>query len=271
MFFVRTGDGVKIAVYDLNPRGKQTVFLVHGWPLSHKMYEYQTELLTSLGYRVVLLDLRGFGNSDAPSCRYGYSQMADDIYTVVRALRLHHFILVGFSMGGGIVTRYMARHNGYGVKKLVLLGAATPSLVKRPDFPYGVSPESVEQWAQQTITDRAQLNENFSRMLLYSSHSNAIVNWFRSLADEASGIGTLQTAYALGTEDMREDIQKIKVPTGIFHGVKDRVVPFELALVQKECIRNSTLFPMEYSGHGVFYDELSKFNRLFLEYIQEDC
>ena len=84
MFFIRTNDQVKIAVYDLNPCGSETILLIHGWPLSHQIFEYQESLLTANGFRVVSMDLRGFGASDAPACGYGYDRMADDIYTVVR-------------------------------------------------------------------------------------------------------------------------------------------------------------------------------------------
>ena len=143
MFFIRTNDQVKIAVYDLNPCGSETILLIHGWPLSHQIFEYQESLLTANGFRVVSMDLRGFGASDAPACGYGYDRMADDIYTVVRALNLRCFTLVGFSMGGGIVTRYMGRYNGYGVKRLVLLGAASPRFTQCSDFPYGVTREAV--------------------------------------------------------------------------------------------------------------------------------
>ena len=165
MFFIRTNDQVKIAVYDLNPCGSETILLIHGWPLSHQIFEYQESLLTANGFRVVSMDLRGFGASDAPACGYGYDRMADDIYTVVRALNLRCFTLVGFSMGGGIVTRYMGRYNGYGVKRLVLLGAASPRFTQCSDFPYGVTREAVDAWISQASTDRAQLCEQFGSML----------------------------------------------------------------------------------------------------------
>ena len=83
MFYVRTNDGVKIAVYDLNPTAAETVFLVHGWPLSHRIFEYQETPLICKGYRVVEIDLRGFGSSDKPACGYTYDRMADDIYAVI--------------------------------------------------------------------------------------------------------------------------------------------------------------------------------------------
>ena len=120
MFYVRSTDGIKIAVYDYNPFGEETVVLIHGWPLSHLMYEYQTELLCRQGYRVVTLDLRGFGNSDTPAFGYSYDQMSQDIFQVIRRLKLKNFTLVGFSMGGAIVLRYMRKFKSFGDRKSVV-------------------------------------------------------------------------------------------------------------------------------------------------------
>ena len=137
MYYITTSDHVKIAVYDLNPGSDKAILLIHGWPLNEKMYEYQKSMLLCTGYRVITMDLRGFGNSDAPACPYDYNRMADDIYTVVCKLNLRSFTLVGFSMGGAIVSRYMGRYQGHGVKKLCLLAAAAPRFTQTADFPYG--------------------------------------------------------------------------------------------------------------------------------------
>ena len=181
MFYVRTNDGVKIAVYDLNSTAAETVFLVHGWPLSHRIFEYQETPLICKGYRVVEIDLRGFGSSDKPACGYTYDRMADDIYAVVRALNLQNFTLAGYSMGGAIVLRYMARHRGYGVKKLALLSAAAPRLTQAPGFCHGVPASAVDQWVAGASTDRPALIRQFGGMLFTLPHSQAITDWLLSL------------------------------------------------------------------------------------------
>ena len=182
MFYVNSTDGVKIAVYDYNCGGTETVLLIHGWPLSHKIYEYQIPILVRMGYRVVALDLRGFGMSDVPGCGYSYDQMATDIYQVVKRLRLWSFTLVGFSMGGAISLRYMRLFRGYGVKKLILLAAAAPCWTQRPGFPYGLTREAVDEIICQIETDRAQYAEEFSQQLFASPHSACIIDWFRQIA-----------------------------------------------------------------------------------------
>ncbi len=265
MLLVPVKGNVKIAVYDPHPGGRETVLMLHGWPLAAKMYEYQERVLIDNGYRVITLDLRGFGNSDAPGNGYGYDQLADDLYQVVRRLNLRNFTLAGFSMGGAIALRYMRRCQGYGVKRLLLIAAAAPRFTEAPGFPYGMTREQAEDMVRQAETDRAQLAQDFSRMLLARPHSEAIKDWFRNIALEASGIGTVRTAVSLRDEDGRDDLPWAHVPTVIFHGTKDVVVPYTMALIQHQAISGSRLYTFEKSGHGVFYDERELFNRRLLE------
>lgn len=270
MYYVRTSDDTKIAVYDPNPSGKKAVLLIHGWPLSHQIFEYQIPVLLCRGYRVVTLDLRGFGNSDMPAEGYCYDRMAEDIYDVVQKIGLWDFILGGFSMGGAIVLRYMRRFKGYGVRRLMLFAAAAPSWTKRPGFPYGKTREEVDGLIAQACTDRAQLAWDFShKQLFYGCHSEAVKDWFEDISLSASGFGTIQTAISLRDEDGREDIRAVRVPAAVFQGEHDVVVARELTAYQYENIPGARLYRFEKSGHGVMYDELEKFNQCMLEFIEE--
>ncbi len=269
MQYIKTTDGIKIAVYEIGPKGGQrTVFLVHGWPLSHKIYEYQAELLVRNGYRVVMLDLRGFGMSDAPASGYTYNRMARDLYEVIAALRLRDLVLVGFSMGGAIVLRYMRLFKGFAVSRLLLLAAAAPCWTQRPDFPYGLTRAYVDDLIRLTETDRPQLCENFSQQLFASPQSKAAVDWFREIALSSSGMGTLGALTALRNEDGRRDLQSVHVPTAILYGEKDQVVTPDLIRIQNEGIRGSKLYTLSQSGHGVMYDQLGLFNQYFIEAIR---
>lgn len=267
MYYVTSNDGTKIAVYDYNPQAKQTVFLIHGWPLSHQIFEYQINLLTDCGYRVIALDLRGFGRSDTPVCGYSYDQMSADIFQIVRQLCLKNFILVGFSMGGAIALRYMNRYNGFGVCKLILLSAAAPCFAQRPDFPYGKTVQEVNDLINLAGTDRPQLCLNFSKQLFAMSRSDAVIDWFRDIALSASGIGTIKCAVSLRDEDGRADLRCVHVPTYIIHGDKDIIVSKELAQIQHAGICGSKLITLPDSGHGIVYDQLDKFNSIFMDSI----
>lgn len=267
MYYITSDDGTKIAVYDYNPQEQQTVFLIHGWPLSHQIFEYQINLLTNCGYRVVAVDLRGFGRSDTPVYGYFYNQMAADIFQVVRHLYLKRFILVGFSMGGAIALRYLNRFNGFGVCKLILLSAAAPCFVQHPGFPYGQTVQEVNDLINLAETDRPQLCLNFSRQLFASPHSDAVIDWFQNIALSASGIGTIKCATALRDEDVSKDLQCVQVPTYMIHGDKDTIVSPALAEIQHESICGSRLITLPDSGHGIVYDQLAAFNSVFLKSI----
>lgn len=265
MMYVKSTDGTKIAVYDYNSGGEETVFLVHGWPLSHKIYEYQIQQLLDRNFRIIAIDLRGFGQSDTSAGGYHYDQMAGDIYAVVCALKLHCFTLTGFSMGGAAVLRYMRICKGFGVKKLILLAAAAPCWTQRPGYPYGVTREYANQLIYLASTDRPQLCENFAQNQLFASpQTQAAKNWFEYIALSASGIGTVQSAIALRDEDGRKDLEAVCVPTVIIHGAKDTVVTEDLVRLQHEGIRDSVLYTLKNSGHGIMYDELERFNEIFM-------
>ncbi|MBD5472373.1 MAG: alpha/beta hydrolase [Lachnospiraceae bacterium] len=270
MYYITSNDGTKIAVYDYNPQEKQTIFLIHGWPLSHLIFEYQINLLTDCGYRVIAVDLRGFGKSDTPVCGYSYDQMAADIFQVIRQLCIRQFILVGFSMGGAIALRYMERYNGFGVCRLILLSAAAPSFTHRPGFPYGKTAQEVNDLINLAKTDRPQLCQNFSQQLFACPHTDTAIAWFGSIALSASGIGTIKCGIALRDEDVQDTFRFVHVPTYIIHGDKDVIVSRELAEIQHKSICGSKLIILPDSGHGIIYDQLEKFNSIFMNSITEE-
>ncbi len=270
MYYIEVEKNVKVLVQDLNPCGKKTVFLVHGWPVSHKMFEYQLNVLPKYGFRCIAMDLRGFGGSDKPWDGYSYDRLSDDLYAVIKSLDVDNLILAGFSMGGPIVIRYMARHAGYRVSKLALISAAAPSFTRRPGYPYGMTKEEVNGLIMKAYKNRPQMVSDFGDMFFASRVTRPFVDWFQSIQMEASGHATIKTAESLRDEDVGPDLSGIRVPTGIFHGMQDRVCPFPFALILNANIKGSQLYSFNCAGHGLFYDELEKFNCLFLQFLMGD-
>lgn len=268
-YYVYTNN-VNIYVEDLNSHCKKTIVFLHGWPGSHKLFEYQFNKLPQWGYRCIGLDTRGFGNSDKPFYGYDYDTLADDVRGVVEALRLRDFTLAGHSTGGAIAIRYMGRHQGYGVSKLVLIAAAAPSLIRRLNFPYGVEKESILQIIEETYNDRPQMLRNFGERFFFQRISPAFSHWFFQLGLEAAGWATAAVAKTWINEVLFADLKVIKVPTLIIHGVHDRVVPFQLGEIQHSLIKNSTLIPFKLSGHGNFYEERDRFNEILVKFIEAD-
>ncbi|OOM70329.1 arylesterase [Clostridium puniceum] len=268
-YYIKVEPNVKIYVEDLNPGANNTILFLHGWPGSHKLFEYQFDQLSKMGCRCIGIDTRGFGDSDKPYSGYDYDSLSDDVRSVIDVLKLSNITLAGHSTGGAIAIRYMARHKGYGVSKLALFAAAAPSLIKRPNFPYGLEEETVQQIIQGTYTDRPKMLQGFGDIFFYQHITEAFSNWFFQLGLQAAGWATADIANTWINEVLFSDLGEINVPTLIIHGIHDKVVPFELGQVQEQNIRNSKLVPFKYSGHGAFYDQREKFNEELIKFVEE--
>lgn len=261
-------NNVKIYVEDLNPESRKTILFLHGWPGNHRLFEYQFNQLPRFGYRCIGIDTRGFGKSDKPFAGYDYNTLADDVRGVVETLRLRNFTLAGHSTGGAIAVRYMGRHKGYGVSRLVLIAAAAPSLIKRRDFPYGLDEETVLQIIEDTYNDRPEMLRNFAERFFFQHVTPAFSDWFFQLGLEAAGWATAAVAKTWINEVLFTDLEAIQVPTLIIHGFHDQVVPFKLGEIQQRMIRNSRLVPFEFSGHGTFYEQRDLFNDVLQRFME---
>jgi non-heme chloroperoxidase len=213
------------------------------------------------------MDTRGFGNSSKPYTGYTYNRIADDIRNVVNALKLNNFVLGGHSMGGAAAIRYMTRYKGYGVTKLALFGAAAPSLTMRPGFPYGQTKEAVTQIIEGTLKDRPQMLRDVAPLFFYKPIAQPQSDWFFQLGFEAAGWATAKCAMTFRDEALFNDLEMIRVPTLILHGIHDKVCYYPLAEVMHQMIANSTLVPFENSGHSLFYEEQDKFNNELMQFI----
>jgi pimeloyl-ACP methyl ester carboxylesterase len=259
--YIEVEANVKLHVTDLG-EGKPVV-LIHGWPLSDAMYEYQYADLIQKGFRVIGITLRGYGLSDKPYGQYNYDVFADDIKVVLDKLKIENATLGGFSMGGATIIHYVARHNAAHVNKLVLFGAAAPVWTKRPDFNYGLwTKEEVNGLIALNNTNRPQLLDNFGKIFpaTETSVSPGIGNWLGGIQYQASAYAMGQSLAALRDSDLRGDLKKIKIPTAIFHGKLDKICSYDLAEQMHALVPNSVLIPFEKSGHALFVEETTKFN-----------
>lgn len=264
---IKVEPGVEIFVLDLNPTAQKTILLIHGWPGNHNLFEYQYEELTGRGYRVIGIDIRGFGQSSKPLHGYDYNRLADDVRGVIDALHLRNITLLGHSTGGAIALRYMCRHHGYGVAKLVLCAAAAPSLVRRAGFPYGLDPNVVTDMIDAAYDDRPLMLFNFGKQFFHQPVSAPFSQWIFDLGLVAASWSTIAVMRTWLAESLFEDMCSISVPTLIMHGCFDQVVPFDLGVIQHQCIKGSCFVPFEESGHGLFYEERTRFNNTLANFI----
>jgi non-heme chloroperoxidase len=211
-----------------------------------------------MGYRCIGIDWRGFGNSDKPFDGYTLDRLADDIRTVVGTLQVKNFTLVGHSTGGSIAIRYMTRYGGYRVAKLVLVDAAAPT---------GFTAETADRYLAQTLSDRPKMMQDVIDGFFFQYITRRFSDWFFEMGMQAAGWSTAAVIKLLREVDLYEDLTKIVDPTLIIHGIHDKVIPFSQAEEMNRLISNSQLVPFNYSGHGAFWEERDKFNRLLTQFI----
>ena len=242
-----------------------------GWPLSDEMYEYRYNDLINADFRVIGITLRGFGKSDKPFGAYNYDVHALDIKRVLDKLDIKDAVLVGFSMGGSIAVRFVSAYNDSQVAKLVLAGAAVPIWTQRKDFPYNLTQSAVDELIVLNYMDRPKLLSDFAKIFsaTETSLNEGIGKWLNGLGLVATAHATGQCLYALRDTDLREDLKKIKIPTLILHGRKDKICSFDLAEQMLAGIENSQLVAFENSGHSLFLEETKKFNFELIKFARQ--
>lgn len=261
----------EIFYYDLGQG--QPVVLIHGWPLSHRMWESQVNVLVEAGYRCIAYDRRGFGDSGRPSGGYDYDTFASDLNELITQLDLHGAVLAGFSMGGGEVARYIGRYGSDRIAKAMLLGAVTPFLLKTPDNPDGVDEEVFDGMLEAVKKDRvaflAEFFKNFYNYEADSGTSPDLLAFSKWLAWRALPLATQQCIVAFGTTDFREDLKKFDIPTLIAHGDADRIVPIDVSARRShEMIEGSRLEVLQGAPHGFAATHAQQLSELMVDFLR---
>ena len=249
------------------------VILIHGWPLSGRSWERQVPALLEAGHRVITYDRRGFGESSKPASGYEYDTLAADLRTLLTNLDLRNATLVGFSMGGGEVARYLGKYGSDRVSHAVFMAAIPPFLLKTNDNPEGVDGRLFEGIKAGIVADRfaflSQFLSNFYNVekLGGKAISKDAVHASWNIAAGASPKGTLACVSAWLT-DFREDLKKISIPTLVIHGDADQILP--VAVTGKrtaELVQGSRLVVVEGGPHGLNWTHADKVNSALVEFV----
>ncbi|HXH80824.1 alpha/beta hydrolase [Nocardioides sp.] len=262
----------KVHVDDTGGTGRPVV-LIHGWPLSAESWSEQTAALRDAGYRVVAYDRRGFGRSDKPSKGYDYDTLADDLDSVLSELDLTDVTLVGFSMGGGEVARYVAKHGEDRLRSVVFAAAVPPYLMKSEDNPDGpLTEDAAAAKTKELESDRTTFFDGFMNAFFSvdgevkvteEQRQEAIVLSHQS--DQTAALGCME---AFATTDFRDDLPKITVPTLVIHGDGDATVPFEGSGKRThEALPHSELVVVEGAPHGFNVSHAAEFNRALIDFL----
>jgi len=252
----------------------QPVVLIHGWPLSGRAWEHQVPALVDAGYRVIVYDRRGFGWSSQPWTGYDYATFAADLNALLEHLDVRQATLVGFSMGGGEVVRYIGTYGTGRVSRAVLAAAVPPYLYKSADNPDGgLDDATIAQFEEGVKRDRLAFLDGFTRMFFGAGDRTDLVSeperlYNSQIAAFASPKGTLDCIAAFGRTDFRSDLAKIKVPTLIIHGNADAIVPFEVSGRRSHAaIAGSRLVLVPGGPHGLNVTHPQQFNQALLEFL----
>lgn len=255
--------------------GGDPVVLVHGWPLSGRSWEGQVPALVEAGHRVITYDRRGFGQSSQPWEGYDYDTFAADLAALIDQLGLTNVTLVGFSMGGGELARYVSTYGTGKISKLVFASAVPPYLWKSDDNPDGAVDQELADWFSDGITgDRPAFLRQFVDMFFTPGEADEpIVSaeqraYALSIAEAASPKGTLDCTAAFATTDFRDDLTKVDVPTLVIHGDADGIVPFEASGKRTaEAIPDAQTHLIEGGPHGVLVSHRDEWNEAVLRFL----
>ena len=250
------------------------VVLIHGWPLSGRTWEPQVADLVNAGFRVITYDRRGFGASSQPWSGYDYDSLARDLNELITELELQDVSLVGFSMGGGEVARYIGTYGAAFIRCAVFAAAVPPFLLKGTSNPEGaVTEEDVLKKEQAVLEDRMHLIDEFTHKFFSNAEGALLVSeaqreYAKTIAAFASPKGTHSCIGSFSRTDFREDLQKINVPTLVIHGDSDRIVPMEVSgLRTHQMVQGSEMHVIRNGPHGCNLSHAQEFNRVLIDFI----
>jgi len=270
---VGTENGSPVELYYEDHGSGNPVVLVHGWPLSGRSWESQVPALIGAGHRVITYDRRGFGWSSQPWEGYDYDTFAADLDALLTHLDLHEVTLVGFSMGGGEVVRYISTYGPARIAKAVLASAVPPFLHKTDDNPDGgLDDETIAGFQNGVKGDRIAFLDEFATGFFSAGGelqvSEAQRMYARDIASFASPKGTLDCIAAFGYTDFRGDLAEVTVPTLVIHGDSDAIVPFEVSGKRSAAlIAGAKLVVIEGGPHGINASHSEQFNTALLDFI----
>jgi non-heme chloroperoxidase len=273
MPYVTTKDHARLYVKDWGTG--RPVIMMHGWPLSADTFDDLAMAVAGAGLRAIAYDRRGFGRSDQPWSGYDYDTLADDLSSVI-----HEYVgaldatILGFSMGGGEVARYMSRHGGRGVKQAILVASVVPYMLKTADNPQGVDQAVFDAAAKAIKEDRARFWTGFFKDFYgvgtgSQPVSDEVLKWSCNVSMQAGLNATLGCAKAFASTDFRPDLASFRVPTLIIHGTADKTVPIDTSARQAASgIAGSKLIEYDDAPHGLLASHKDRLIKDVLQFVR---
>lgn len=267
---------INVHVEDSRGTGRP-VILIHGWPLSGKSWKNQISALSNAGFRVITYDRRGFGESDKPAMGYNYDTFAEDLSGLITELDLKDISLVGFSMGGGEVARYICNYGEELIKSVVFASSVTPMMLKSTDNPDGPLDEiKAEKMSADLTTDQNSFYDQFTKNFFSANaDGNILITEAErmealALCKQADLHAAQEAMQSFANTDFREDILKVTVPTLVIHGDSDAIVPFEGSGARThKAITHSELCVITGGPHGINASHAEEFNAALITFLNK--
>jgi non-heme chloroperoxidase len=267
-------DAGNIDIYYEDHGVGKPVILIHGFPLSGRVWEKQVPPLLATGHRVVVYDRRGFGRSTQTIKGYDFDTFSEDLRKLIKHLDLRDVALVGHSMGGGEVARYVGRYGSINISRLVFIAGLPPYILKSDQNPAGVDAGVRTQFEDAIKRDRLTFLTAFlenmynADALLGTRLTEEDLRYVWQIGAMASPIGTLK-CICTWWSDFRPDVTKINIPTLIIHGDADRNLPLEgTSRVLQRAIPGSRLAVIEGAPHGLLMTHADKVNPLLVDFLK---
>jgi non-heme chloroperoxidase len=264
---------VRLHIEDSGGDGRPVV-LIHGWPLSAQSWEHQVDALRAAGHRVVAYDRRGFGRSDKPDAGYSYDTLADDLQHVIESCGLEDVTLVGFSMGGGEVARYITRFGDLRLRSVVFAAAVTPYLLKNAGNPEGpLSSDKAGEMKAALEQDRAAFFDQFTRDFFSADGKLQVSETQRTAAvamcQQSAQHAAVACMESFAGTDFRDDLLRVKVPALVIHGMADGIVPFEGSGQRTHrAIGHSEQVTVDGAPHGFNVSHATVFNDALIAFLR---
>lgn len=275
MPFIDTSDNVRLYLKSWGS-GPPVIF-IHGWPLSGDSWDPQLQAFADAGFTAIAYDRRGFGRSDQPDGSYTYDRFADDLANVIDKCAAGGKVsLVGFSMGGGEIARYLSRHGASKIDRVALVASVVPYMLQTDDNPDGVPQSTFDEMTQGMLNDRPHFMRGFFRDffgqgILTRAVSDEMLEWAWVLSQQAGLRPTLAAAKAFSSTDFRPDLASFTVPTLIIHGTADKTVPIDTsARAAARGIPHASLIEYDGEPHGLFATQGKRLTNDLLSFVRGD-
>lgn len=262
-----------VSIYYESHGSGRPVVLVGPWPLNGDAWEKQVHALTRAGFRAIQYDRRGFGRSDRPSSGYGIAALVSDLHALMEKLDLRDVVLIGHSMGGAEVARYLSQHGSERVRKAIYIACINPFLLKTADNPEGIDGSIFAGFQAAILADRpATLATAVAGMYNAGMAEAKSISKEKLSADliiaYQAGPAAVHDCIAAWLTDLRQDHETIKIPTLVIHGTADASTPIEVTGRRTALYPNTKLITIEGAPHAVIWTNAEEVNRAILEFIQ---